>query len=105
MAGKMAREDRAKQFAPFDALTGLQKVLREKERVVVPRPELSEDKKEELDRILSGVRPGDMLTVIHYHEGESIRTRGLVSRINIEERYITVVKEKIPIKNIFDIEL
>ena len=39
---KMSREDRAKQFMPFDALKGLQEALREKEIEYEQRKELTE---------------------------------------------------------------
>ena len=45
MAGrmKMSQADRAKQFMPFAALKGYDDALRAKEKVVVPRKELSEE--------------------------------------------------------------
>ena len=41
-------ENRAKQFMPFAALKGYEAALRAKEKIVVPKMELSEEKKEEL---------------------------------------------------------
>ena len=46
---RMAREQRAKIFAPFSALKGFEQVVAEKQKVVVPKAELSQDSKEELD--------------------------------------------------------
>ena len=43
MVYKMSREDRAKQFMPFAALKGYSEALRKKERIIVPRRELSEE--------------------------------------------------------------
>ena len=43
----MANSDRAKQFASFDALKGLREALLQKEKNIVPKTELSEDKKAE----------------------------------------------------------
>ena len=37
----MDRANRAKQFMPFDALKGFREALAEKERVTVPKKELS----------------------------------------------------------------
>ena len=48
----MNRADRAKQFMPFAALKGYPEALRKKERIVVPRIEMTEDYAEQLDRKL-----------------------------------------------------
>ena len=48
MVSKMNREERAKQFMPFAALKGYPEALRKKEKVVVPKKELSEEYQEEL---------------------------------------------------------
>ena len=48
---KMDRAERAKQFMPFAALKGYEEALREKEKIVVPRIELSEEMKEELEKL------------------------------------------------------
>lgn len=40
----MDRVLRAKIFAPFDALKGFREALRAKERVIVPKRELAEDR-------------------------------------------------------------
>lgn len=49
----MPRQDRAAQFAPFAALSGYEDAIREAARRTVPRKELEEDEKEELDRTFS----------------------------------------------------
>jgi len=51
----MSREDRAKQFMPFAALKGYEEALRAKEKIVVPKVELSEDIKEVPDRKLQSI--------------------------------------------------
>ena len=48
---KMSREERAKQFMPFAALKGYPEALREKEKIVVPRAEVSEEYAEVFDDI------------------------------------------------------
>ena len=52
----MSRVQRAKQFAPFSALKGLEEALAEKEREYEPQAELSDDAAEELDRCLEPAR-------------------------------------------------
>ena len=69
---KMERAERAKQFMPFDALKGFREALEEKERIVVPKRELSEEQKEELDLKMRQVRKGDIITVEYFHDGEYV---------------------------------
>ena len=40
---KMDIETRAKQFMPFDALKGYKEAIKEKQKVIVEKKELSED--------------------------------------------------------------
>lgn len=46
---RMKVEDRAKIFAPFAALKGYEEAIAAKQKIVVPRVELSEESKEDLD--------------------------------------------------------
>ena len=55
---KMSPADRAKQFMPFAALKGYEETLRAKEKVVVPKTELSEEMLEDLDRKLHQIQNG-----------------------------------------------
>ena len=60
---KMARADRAKIFAPFSALRGLDDSLAAREPRFVPRPEIPADRAELLDRRLHTLRRVDSVTV------------------------------------------
>lgn len=102
---KMDRSDRAKQFMPFDAVKGLQEALREKERIIVPKVELAEDYREELDRITRMLKVTDMVTVIYFHDSEYVQITGLVSMINENAGYLQIVNTKIDFKDIFKIIL
>lgn len=61
----MERADRAKQFMPFDALKGFRKALEEKERMIVPKRELSEEQKDKLNRIIQQIKKKDILTATY----------------------------------------
>ena len=100
---KMSREDRAKQFMPFAALKGYPEALRKKEKVVVPRAEVSEEYAEVLDRKLRQVRKNDMITVIYFNNGEYLKKTGMVSRIDETARVLKVVNTKILFDDIYDI--
>ena len=73
MVSKMNREERAKQFMPFAALKGYPEALRKKEKVVVPKKELSEEYQEELERKLRQVYKNDIITAIYFSDHEYLR--------------------------------
>lgn len=101
---KMSREDRAKQFMPFAALKGYPEALRKKEKVVVPRAEVSEEYAEVLDRKLRKVNRNDIIAVIYFHNGEYLKKTGMVSRIDETARVLKIVNTKIGFDDIYDIE-
>lgn len=101
--GKMSREDRAKQFMPFAALKGYPEALHLKEKIIVPKREVSEEYGEELDRKLHEVHRGDMVTVTYFYRGEYLKISGLVSRIDLTARVLKVVNTKIPMADIYEI--
>lgn len=101
----MANNDRAKQFASFDALKGLREALLEKEKIIVPKMDLSEDKKAELDWKLHQIKPNDMITVIYYANAEYLKITGMVSRFSSDSRTMQIVNTKLSFDDIRDIEL
>lgn len=101
---KMSQADRAKQFMPFAALKGYEEALRAKEKVVVPRMELSEEMAQELDRKLHQIQRNDMITVVYYNGEEYIRITGMVSRLDPDARVLKVVNTKILFEDISAIE-
>ncbi|MDO4321874.1 MAG: YolD-like family protein [Lachnospiraceae bacterium] len=100
---RMPHEERAKQFMPFSALKGYSDALRKKEKILVPKRELSEEYQETLDRKLCQVRKNDVITVVYFRAGEYIRQTGMVSRIDRSARLIQIVNTKISFDNICDI--
>lgn len=101
----MSREDRAKQFMPFAALRGYEEALRAKERIVVDKKELSEERKEELDGIIHMIKKQDMVTVVYYEKEEYLKVTGMVSKLDTDSRFIKIVNKKIDFDNIFSIVL
>ncbi len=100
---KMSREDRAKQFMPFAALKGYPEALRQKEKIVVPRMEITEDYAEELDRKLQDIRVNDEVTVIYFQKDEYLKLTGIVSKIEKDNRSIKIVNTKIAFSDLYDI--
>lgn len=100
----MSRAERAKQFMPFDALKGLRDALKEKEKIIVPKVELSEYAKSILDRKLQQVEKNDMITVVYFEKGEYLKVTGMVSRLDISSRNLKIVNTKIAFDDIYDIQ-
>lgn len=100
---KMSREDRAKQFMPFAALKGYPEALQKKEKIVVPKVEVSEEYAEVLDRKLRSVKKNDIITVIYYSNHEYLKKTGMVSRIDETARVLKIVNTKICFDDIYSI--
>lgn len=101
---KMDRADRAKQFMPFDPLKGFREALHDKEKIRVPKMELSEEAKEELDERLHQINKFDMVTIVYYKDQEYLKITGIVSRFDVSARIIKIVNTKIPFDDIIKIE-
>ena len=100
---KMDVEHRAKQFMPFDALSGFHEALEAKERQVVPKMELSEDYREELDRKMQEIALRDIVSAVYFYKDEYRKVTGMVSKIETNERYLQIVQTKIPFDDLLDI--
>lgn len=101
----MSREERAKQFMPFAALKGYYDALAKREKVVVPKREISEEYAQMLDEKLRQVRKNDIITVVYFCKTEYLKVTGMVSRIDETARILKVVNTKIRFDDISDIML
>lgn len=99
----MSRADRAKQFMPFAALKGYEEALRAKERIVVDKKDLSEEQKEELDIMIRSIRKQDIVTVVYFEKDEYLKLTGMVSKIDVDSRFIQIVNSKIQFDDLFSI--
>ena len=102
---KMSREERAKQFMPFAALKGLPEALHKKEKIIVPKMEMSEEYAQQLNRKMQQVHKNSMVTVIYFSKGEYLKVTGMVARIDVTARILQVVNTKILFDDIYDIEM
>lgn len=91
---KMPREQRAKQFAPFRALIGLDEALSAEEFVPVSRPVLSEEAASELNLQLLFLEAcleedlGILTQIVWYSRGRITKKTGRVYRIDPTCRYL-----------------
>lgn len=117
---RMKAEDRAKIFAPFAALKGYEEAIAAKQKIVVPRIELSEEAKEYLDlqlakieRLLTkGQHP--IITVIFFQRekdkvyiedsGEYIQFTGMVAKFDLTSRILQIVEKRLRLDDIYGIE-
>lgn len=98
------RASRAQIFQSFDALKGFREILKEKERVIVPKKILSEDDLAELDYKIHLVKIGMIIQVTYYDKGQYIQIDGIVSKLNLDTKMIQIVKTKLDLKSIVDIK-
>lgn len=94
---------RAKQFMPFAALKGLPEALAERERIVVPKIELTEDRAAELNQKMQRVGPGQILTVVYFQGEEYLRVTGRVMQVDIRRGVLQVVDARIRFADIVDL--
>ena len=67
---------RAKQFAPFAALRGLDETIRQQEIIYEPKRDLSEEKKNELDMKLRMLKYGMKIQVTFFARTRKDKTIG-----------------------------
>lgn len=97
--------DRARQFLPFDALKGFKDLIKEVERVKVNKKELTEENIEKLSKTILSLEKGMMVRVIYFEQDEYLKLEGIVSKIDITNRFIMIVKKRISLDDIFEIEV
>ena len=96
--------DRAKQFMPFAALKGYYDFIYEREKISVPKKELSEDECATLSAKLSAIEKGQILKVIYYHDGAYVKQCGMVSMVDFTFRKLKIVKTEIDFDDVYDVE-
>ena len=99
---KMPPEKRAAQL-PFQAVKGLDEALLAKEKIIVPKIELSEDSLKELDVKMHLIKKGMIITVVYFHKDEYLKLTGMVARLDETARILQIVNTKIPFEDIFDV--
>ena len=106
---KMRRSDRAKIFAPYDALKGFSDSVREQERVYLPRTMLTDFSRDGINRRLTSLRRGDAVAVIYFVSvqrtaeedlGEYRTAAGTVLRVDETEQTLVLDGLTIPFADI-----
>ena len=86
----ISRNDRAKQFLPFDALKGFKEALKEKEDEVeyVDKKELAEEQLDELSKKLDTIEIGNSINIVYYVDNKYKKINGRVKDIDIVNKKI-----------------
>ena len=88
----MPPSKRAKQFAPFQALKGLNEAIANKEKIITPRRELSEDSIAEINRVLISLSIGSLVTAVYYcnYQQEYQQLTGYVKKVDPLCKYLQI---------------
>ena len=101
-----SKQDRAKQFLPFDALKGLQEALREKEIEIEERKELAEESLKELQEIVNRLEKGDKVNIKYYKNKKYIDITEIVVDIDYTKKKIILSNDlKVNMFDIIQIEI
>lgn len=103
----MDREDRAKQFAPFEALGGLRDALRQVELELerVEKQEVSEDRAAKISKVLNKIEKGKTVRVTYYDSGYYVDVEGVVTSIDRTFKFIIIGEGKIFFDDLYDIKI
>ena len=91
----MNREERAKQFLPFDALKGLREELKKREAAALRRDrrQLSDEEAEKISRHLLQLKRGQTAEVVFYDSSWYRNRRGEVLSVNTVTAMLTLSVE------------
>lgn len=101
----LSREERARQFMPFDALNGFYKSIKEKEVEHIERPELSEEQIDEISEKLNMMDSNTKAKIIYYLDGKYEFEIGRVIKIDSIKKHIEINDAIIKFIDILKIEI
>ncbi|MCR0155782.1 YolD-like family protein [[Clostridium] innocuum] len=99
------RAQRAQIFQSFDALKGFREILKEQEKIVVPKKILSEDDLAELDYKVHQIKVGMIIKIVYYDKGQYIQLEGKISKLNLDTKIIQIVKKQIDLRQLIEIDI
>ena len=100
---KMSRADRAKQFMPFSPLRGYGDELKEKEKIISQKKELTEEQSRVLSETVRDLKKGDVVKVVYYSGDGYVEKTGAVSLIDTAIGNIRIVKTIIHFSDVYSI--
>ena len=109
---RMLRQNRAKIFAPYQALKGFNEAIHAKDTVFVPRLELAEYAQECLNRRLRQLRRWDTVTVTWFQVkpgeadrdlGQYVTETGMVECVDPVFHVLLLGRQRIPMEEITEL--
>ena len=103
----MNRQERAKQFMPFDALKGLKEALKAKEEKLtrVAKRELSEEQQEVLSEVITQLEKGMLVKATFYYKGHYVEITDRLQEKNIPLRYLGIGKSKLFFSDLYKVQI
>lgn len=103
----MERQNRAKQFIPFDAMKGLKEALAEKEKKHNREKfhEIPEDRQIINSGIILNLKKGQNAEIYCFKNFHNIILKGEVTEVNFTFKYLSINNESIRFEEIYSIEL
>ena len=103
----MTRAERAKQFAPFDAMKGLQEALRDREErhSRVDKHEISDEMVERNSRTILKLQPGMKVEIYYYSAFHDITKRGTVIDVDFVLKRLRLDGEWVGFDDIYSIKI
>ena len=104
----MSREKRAAQFAPFDALKGLQEALRmvEYEQERKAKGDVDEETANKISSIINELEKNDVVKVKYFDDGYDKEYQGKI-RVDVYEQVVKLVdiNKTIKLEDLMDLDL
>jgi len=103
----LTREERAKLFAPFDAMKGLKEALRDREERHgrVERHEISEEQAGENSRVILKLERGMTVEVYCHHKFHDVIIRGRVTGLDLARKKLSLDGENILFDDIYAVSV
>ena len=103
----MRREERAKQFMPFDAMKGLREALQDREERYcrTERHDISDEQQQKNSAVLRRLCRGDRAAISCWHRFHDVMLAGCITEINTVFGYLRLDTEKIWFEDIYSIEI
>lgn len=109
----MMREQRAKQFMPFDAMKGLSEALRDREErhSRVQKHGIGEEDQERISEVLCRIEKGSKVFISFYSWFHDWEAEGMITEINRPYRFLRIrglgsnEEEQIFFDDLYDIQV
>ena len=103
----MTRAERAKQFAPFDAMKGLQEALRDREErhSRVEKHDITEEMEERNSKVFLKLQRGMKVEIFYYCAFHDVVKRGTITDVDYTFRHLKLDTERIWFDDIYSIRI